>query len=142
MPSPATSGITIRSAADRDTLTEGERCRTRHSYFAPELFRVTRTGDPFRPSSFRKVLQENGPIRSSNARGTTRVLLGRGRELQSTWSDRLAREYKVDALYDPATIATAAGHLSPMPDHRNFENETSDVEATDVDGNPVVSCGE
>ena len=53
-------------------------------------------------------------------------------------ADRLAREYKVDALYDPANIATARWLTFPdAATHRSFENENAASMATDVDGNPV-----
>jgi peptide chain release factor 3 len=67
------------------------------------------------------------------------LLLGAVGELQfDVVADRLAREYKVDALYDAANIATARWLTFPdAATHRNFENENAASMATDVDGNPV-----
>ena len=51
---------------------------------------------------------------------------------------RLASEYKVDAIYENANIATA--RWLTFPDdlaRRNFEREQAAALATDVDGNPV-----
>jgi peptide chain release factor 3 len=53
-------------------------------------------------------------------------------------AQRLATEYKVDAIYDPANIATA--RWLSFPDEtvrRNFEREQAGSLASDVDGNPV-----
>ncbi len=51
---------------------------------------------------------------------------------------RLATEYKVDALYEPANIATARWLVYPDETvRRNFEREQAAQLASDVDGNPV-----
>jgi peptide chain release factor 3 len=53
-------------------------------------------------------------------------------------ADRLAREYKVDALYETAGIATA--RWLTFPDEairKEFERMQGAQLATDVDGNPV-----
>ncbi len=51
---------------------------------------------------------------------------------------RLATEYKVDAIYDNASIATARWLTFPdETTRRSFEREQAAALATDVDGNPV-----
>src|SRR4030095_2498727 len=51
---------------------------------------------------------------------------------------RLATEYKVDALYDPANIATARWLTFPDDNtRRNFEREQAAALATDGDDNSV-----
>ena len=51
---------------------------------------------------------------------------------------RLASEYKVDALYDDASIATARWLTYPDEKvRRDFERDRAASLATDVDGNPV-----
>jgi peptide chain release factor 3 len=126
-----------------DTLTEGEALAYKGiPYFAPELFRVTRSRDPFKAKQLQKGLQElgeEGAIQVFERAWNNTLLLGAVGELQfDVVADRLAREYKVDALYDPANIATARWLTFPdAATHRNFENETATSMATDVDGNPV-----
>jgi peptide chain release factor 3 len=126
-----------------DTLTEGEALSFKGiPYFAPELFRVTRPRDPFKAKQLQKGLQElgeEGAIQVFERTWNNTLLLGAVGELQfDVVADRLAREYKVDALYDAANIATARWLSFPdAATHRSFENETSASMATDVDGNPV-----
>lgn len=126
-----------------DTLTEGEALSFKGiPYFAPELFRVTRPRDPFKAKQLQKGLQElgeEGAIQVFERAWNNTLLLGAVGELQfDVVADRLAREYKVDALYDPANIATARWLTFPdAATLRNFENETATSMATDVDGNPV-----
>jgi peptide chain release factor 3 len=51
---------------------------------------------------------------------------------------RLATEYKVDALYEPAPVSTARWQTFPDDaTRRDFEREQSASLASDVDGNPV-----
>jgi peptide chain release factor 3 len=126
-----------------DTLTEGEVLAFKGiPYFAPELFRVTRPRDPFKAKQLQKGLQElgeEGAIQVFERAWNNTLLLGAVGELQfDVVADRLAREYKVDALYDAANIATARWLTFPdAATHRNFENENAASMATDVDGNPV-----
>ena len=126
-----------------DTLTEGEALAFKGiPYFAPELFRVTRPRDPFKAKQLQKGLKElgeEGAIQVFERAWNNTLLLGAVGELQfDVVADRLAREYKVDALYDAANIATARWLTFPdAATHRNFENETASSMATDVDGNPV-----
>jgi peptide chain release factor 3 len=126
-----------------DTLTEGEALAFKGiPYFAPELFRVTRPRDPFKAKQLQKGLQElgeEGAIQVFERAWNNTLLLGAVGELQfDVVADRLAREYKVDALYDAANIVTARWLTFPdAATHRNFENENAASMATDVDGNPV-----
>ncbi len=126
-----------------DTLTEGEALAFKGiPYFAPELFRVTRPRDPFKAKQLQKGLKElgeEGAIQVFERAWNNTLLLGAVGELQfDVVADRLAREYKVDALYDAANIVTARWLTFPdVATHRNFENENAASMATDVDGNPV-----
>ena len=126
-----------------DTLTEGEALAFKGiPYFAPELFRVTRPRDPFKAKQLQKGLQElgeEGAIQVFERAWNNTLLLGAVGELQfDVVADRLAREYKVDAVYDAANVATARWLTFPdAATHRNFENENAASMATDVDGNPV-----
>jgi peptide chain release factor 3 len=53
-------------------------------------------------------------------------------------AQRLATEYKVDALYDAASISTARWLTYPDDaTQRDFECEQGGAMAKDVDGNPV-----
>ena len=126
-----------------DTLTEGEALAYKGiPYFAPELFRVARPRDPFKAKQLAKGLQElgeEGAIQVFESTHTNTLLLGAVGQLQfEIVAHRLATEYKVDALYDPAHIATARWLTYPDENtRRNFEREQAAALATDVDGNPV-----
>jgi len=126
-----------------DTLTEGESLAFKGiPYFAPELFTIARPRDPFKAKQLQKGLQElgeEGAIQVFESAVGNTLLLGAVGQLQfEVVADRLAREYKVDAVYDPAGIATA--RWLTFPDdatRRSFEQERAASLATDVDDNPV-----
>jgi len=126
-----------------DTLTEGEALGYKGiPYFAPELFRVARPRDPFKAKQLQKGLHELGEEGAIQVFETTHgntLLLGAVGPLQfEIVAQRLAAEYKVDALYDPATISTARWLTFPdETTRRNFEREQAGSMATDVDHNPV-----
>jgi len=126
-----------------DTLTEGEELAyTGIPYFAPELFRVARPRDPFRAKQLAKGLQElgeEGAIQVFESTHANTLLLGAVGPLQfEIVAHRLATEYKVDALYDPANVSTARWLTFPDAGvRRDFEREQAAALATDVDGNPV-----
>jgi peptide chain release factor 3 len=126
-----------------DTLTDGEALDYKGiPYFAPELFRVARSRDPFKAKQLAKGLQElgeEGAIQVFEAERSNTLLLGAVGQLQfEVVAARLASEYKVDAVYDPASIATARWLTFPDENaRRNFEREQAGALATDVDGNPV-----
>ncbi len=126
-----------------DTLSEGEALGFKGiPYFAPELFRVARPRDPFKAKQLAKGLQElgeEGAIQVFEASSSHALLLGAVGQLQfEIVAQRLATEYKVDASYESASIATARW-LTYADDavRRNFEREQAGSLATDVDGNPV-----
>ena len=126
-----------------DTLTEGEALGYKGiPYFAPELFTIARPRDPFKAKQLQKGLQElgeEGAIQVFESAVGNQLLLGAVGQLQfEVVADRLAREYKVDAIYDQAGIATA--RWLTFPDdatRRSFEIERAASLATDVDDNPV-----
>ena len=126
-----------------DTLTEGEALGFKGiPYFAPELFRVARPRDPFKSKQLEKGLQElgeEGAIQVFQATINNNLLLGAVGVLQfEIVAQRLATEYKVDALYDAASISTARWLTYPdEATRRDFEREQAAALATDVDGNPV-----
>jgi peptide chain release factor 3 len=126
-----------------DTLSEGETLGFKGiPYFAPELFRVARPRDPFKSKQLQKGLQElgeEGAIQVFETMLGNTLLLGAVGQLQfEVVAARLAAEYKVDALYETAGIATARWLTFPdEATRRSFENERAPSMATDVDGNPV-----
>jgi peptide chain release factor 3 len=126
-----------------DTLTEGEALAFKGiPYFAPELFRVARPRDPFKAKQLQKGLQElgeEGAIQVFESTSSHALLLGAVGTLQfEIVAQRLASEYKVDALYEPASISTARWLTFPdEATRRNFEREQAAAMATDVDDNPV-----
>ncbi len=126
-----------------DTLTEGEALGFKGiPYFAPELFRVARPRDPFKAKQLAKGLQqlgEEGAIQVFETLVGNTLLLGAVGQLQfEVVAARLASEYKVDAIYDDAGIATARWLTYPDEKMRGeFERDRAATLATDVDGNPV-----
>jgi peptide chain release factor 3 len=126
-----------------DTLTEGEALGFKGiPYFAPELFRVARPRDPFKAKQLAKGLKElgeEGAIQVFEATSGNALMLGAVGPLQfEIVAHRLATEYKVDAIYDNASIATARWLTFPdETTRRNFEREQAAALATDVDGNAV-----
>jgi len=126
-----------------DTLTEGERLAFKGiPYFAPELFNVARPRDPFKAKQLAKGLRElgeEGAIQVFEKVQDHALLLGAVGQLQfEVVADRLAREYKVDAIYDTAGISTARWLAFPdEATRKEFERMQGAQLATDVDGNPV-----
>jgi peptide chain release factor 3 len=126
-----------------DTLTEGEALGFKGiPYFAPEMFRVARPRDPFKAKQLQKGLQqlgEEGAIQVFETVSSNTLLLGAVGQLQfEVVAARLASEYKVDAIYDDAGIATARWLTYPDEvTRRNFERDRAASLATDVDANPV-----
>ena len=126
-----------------DTLTEGEALGYKGiPYFAPELFRVARPRDPFKAKQLQKGLHElgeEGAIQVFETVSSKSLLLGAVGQLQfEVVAARLASEYKVDALYDDAGIATARWLTYPdETTRRDFERDRAASLATDVDDNPV-----
>jgi peptide chain release factor 3 len=126
-----------------DTLTEGEALGFKGiPYFAPELFRVARPRDPFKAKQLQKGLQElgeEGAIQVFETKVGNTLLLGAVGQLQfEVVAARLASEYKVDAIYDDAGIATARWLTYPDEKvRRDFERDREGQLAADVDGNPV-----
>jgi len=126
-----------------DALTEGEALDFKGiPYFAPELFRVARSRDPLKNKQLAKGLQElgeEGAIQVFETEQSNTLLLGAVGQLQfEVVAARLASEYKVDAIYEPANISTARWLTFPDDNiRRNFGREQAAALATDVDGNPV-----
>ena len=126
-----------------DSLTEGEALSFKGiPYFAPELFRMARPRDPFKAKQLQKGLQqlgEEGAIQVFETIVGNTLLLGAVGQLQfEVVAARLASEYKVDALYDEAGIATARWLTYPDEKvRRDFEKDRAASLANDVDGNPV-----
>ena len=126
-----------------DTLTEGETLSFKGiPYFSPEMFRTARPRDPFKAKQLQKGLRElgeEGAIQVFETATGGDMLLGAVGQLQfEVVASRLAAEYKVDAIYDPADIYTARWLAFPDDNtRRNFEKEQYARVAQDVDGNPV-----
>ncbi|HQR52959.1 MAG TPA: peptide chain release factor 3 [Burkholderiales bacterium] len=126
-----------------DTLSEGEALAFKGiPHFAPDLFRVARPRDPFKAKQLQKGLQElgeEGAVQVFASAVGNSLLLGAVGPLQfEIVAQRLAAEYKVDAIYDPANISTARWLTFPdETTRRNFEREQAAAMAADVDGNPV-----
>jgi peptide chain release factor 3 len=126
-----------------DTLTEGEALGFKGiPYFAPELFRVARSRDPLKSKQLQKGLRElgeEGAIQVFESRIGNNLLLGAVGQLQfEVVAARLSSEYKVDALYEPASISNARWLTYPDDaTKKKFEDECAAWLGSDVDGNDV-----
>ena len=125
-----------------DTLTEGEKLGfTGIPSFAPELFRAARSKDPFKAKQLQKGLQElgeEGAIQVFTGEFGN-ILLGAVGQLQfEIVAQRLATEYKVDAIYESTDVSTARWLSFPDEQTRkDFCKEQDARLATDVNGNTV-----
>jgi peptide chain release factor 3 len=125
-----------------DTLSEGEELGFKGiPYFAPEMFRLARARDPLRSKQLQKGLRElgeEGAIQVFDT-GSGSTLLGAVGNLQfEIVIHRLQSEYRVDAVYDAASIHTARWLTYPDEvTRKNFEHENALNLARDVDENPV-----
>ena len=123
-----------------DTLTEGEKLGfTGIPYFAPELFRSARARDPLKGKQLHqglKELGEEGAIQVFEGEFGN-LMLGAVGQLQfEIVAQRLATEYKVDAIYEPTDVSTARWLVFPDDvTKKNFMNEQSNRLAHDCEGN-------
>ena len=95
-----------------DTFTEGERVRfTGIPNFAPELFRRIRLRDPLKAKQLNKgliQLSEEGAVQVFRPLANNDLIVGAVGVLQfDVVVHRLKAEYKVDAMYEPISVATA-----------------------------------
>ena len=125
-----------------DTLSEGEALRFKGiPYFAPELFNLARPRDPFKAKQLQKGLKELGEEGAVQVfdPGTGSILLGAVGPLQfEIVAQRLASEYKVDAVYDSANLYCARWVTFPdEATRRKFEHDEAARLARDIDDNPV-----
>ncbi len=95
-----------------DTFTEGEELRfTGIPNFAPELFRRIRLKDPLKAKQLNKgviQLSEEGAVQVFRPLKNNDLIVGAVGVLQfDVVVHRLKSEYRVDAIYEPVTVATA-----------------------------------
>lgn len=123
-----------------DTLTEGEKLGfTGIPYFAPELFRSARARDPLKGKQLHqglKELGEEGAIQVFEGEFGN-LMLGAVGQLQfEIVAQRLATEYKVDALYEATDVSTARWLVFPDEQtKKDFCREQAARLATDSEGN-------
>ena len=123
-----------------DTLTEGEKLGfTGIPYFAPELFRSARARDPLKGKQLHqglKELGEEGAIQVFEGEFGN-LMLGAVGQLQfEIVAQRLATEYKVDAIYEPTDVSTARWLVFPdEKTKKDFCDEQSNRLARDCEGN-------
>ncbi|MHA7880309.1 MAG: peptide chain release factor 3 [Saccharospirillum sp.] len=107
-----------------DTFTQGEQYRfTGIPNFAPELFRRIRLRDPLKTKQLQKglmQLSEEGAVQVFRPLKNNDLIVGAVGMLQfDVVAQRLKSEYKVDAVYEPISIATA--RWVECPDARKLE---------------------
>ena len=123
-----------------DTLTEGETLGfTGIPYFAPELFRSARARDPLKGKQLHqglKELGEEGAIQVFEGEFGN-LMLGAVGQLQfEIVAQRLATEYKVDAIYESTDVSTARWLVFPdEKTKKDFCEEQAARLARDSEGN-------
>ncbi len=123
-----------------DTLTMGETLRfTGIPYFAPELFRSARARDPLKGKQLHqglKELGEEGAIQVFEGEFGN-LMLGAVGPLQfEIVAQRLATEYRVDAIYEQTDVSTARWLVFPDEETRKlFCSEQAARLAKDSEGN-------
>ncbi|MCH8532083.1 MAG: peptide chain release factor 3 [Saccharospirillum sp.] len=95
-----------------DTFTQGDQHRfTGIPNFAPELFRRIRLKDPLKTKQLQKglmQLSEEGAVQVFRPLKNNDLIVGAVGMLQfDVVAQRLKSEYKVDAVYEPISVATA-----------------------------------
>lgn len=123
-----------------DTLTQGEDLHfTGIPYFAPELFRSARARDPLKGKQLHqglKELGEEGAIQVFEGEFGNLMLGAIGPLQFEIVAQRLATEYKVDAIYEPTDVATARWLVFPDEDtQKRFCDEQYARIAKDSEGN-------
>ena len=123
-----------------DTLTVGEKLGfTGIPYFAPELFRSARARDPLKGKQLHqglKELGEEGAIQVFEGEFGN-LMLGAVGPLQfEIVAQRLATEYRVDAIYEATDVSTARWLVFPDEQTRKlFCEEQAARLAKDCEGN-------
>ena len=123
-----------------DTLTCGEKLGfTGIPYFAPELFRSARAKDPLKGKQLHqglKELGEEGAIQVFEGEFGN-LMLGAVGPLQfEIVAQRLATEYRVDAIYEATDVSTARWLVFPDEETRKqFCTEQASRLAKDSEGN-------
>ena len=127
-----------------DTLTEGEKLGfVGIPFFAPELFRSVRCKNPFKEKQLRQGLQELGEEGAIQVftDDLGHIYLGAVGILQfEIVAQRLATEYRGDAIYESTEVSTARWLVFPDDKGKTreeFEAEQASRLATDADGNLV-----
>lgn len=123
-----------------DTFTAGEELKyTGIPHFAPELFRRIRLKDPLRLKQLQKGLQqlsEEGSTQVFFPINNTDIIVGAVGVLQfEVVAYRLKDEYKVEAIYENVSVATARWvECDDAKILENFKNKASDNLAIDGGG--------
>jgi len=120
-----------------DTFTEGEKYRfTGIPNFAPELFRRIRLRDPLKAKQLNKgliQLSEEGAVQVFRPLANNDLIVGAVGVLQfDVVVHRLKAEYKVDAMYEPISVATARWvDCDDTPTFEKFKKKCHDNLALD-----------
>ena len=124
-----------------DSFTEGEQLTfTGIPFFAPELFRAVRIKNPLKMKQLQKGLQqlgEEGAVQVFRPHNGGDLILGAVGVLQfEVVTARLANEYGVDAVFEPASIWSARWvSCSDSKKMAEFEKANTLNLATDAGGN-------
>jgi peptide chain release factor 3 len=109
--------------------------------FAPELLRRVRVKDPLKAKHLKKALEglaEEGVTQLFRPSIGSDFIVGAVGALQlEVMADRLANEYQLEVIFEPAPYAEARWLTGEKPDLEDFAGKHRNQMAEDIDGSPV-----
>jgi peptide chain release factor 3 len=109
--------------------------------FAPEILRRVRVKDPLKAKHLKKALEglaEEGVTQLFRPSIGADFIVGAVGQLQfEVMADRLANEYQLEVIFEPAPYAEARWLSGAKPDLEDFAGKHRGAMAEDIDGDPV-----
>uniref|UniRef100_UPI00286A608B EF-Tu/IF-2/RF-3 family GTPase n=1 Tax=Phenylobacterium sp. TaxID=1871053 RepID=UPI00286A608B len=109
--------------------------------FAPEILQRVRVKDPLKAKHLTKALQglaEEGVTQLFRPNIGADFIVGAVGQLQlEVMADRLANEYQLEVLFEPAPYAEARWIVGEKAEVEDFAGKHKMAMATDIDGQPV-----
>ncbi|MDB5452663.1 MAG: prfC [Caulobacteraceae bacterium] len=109
--------------------------------FAPEILRRVRVKDPLKAKHLKKALEglgEEGVTQLFRPTIGSDFIVGAVGQLQfEVMADRLANEYALDVIFEPAPYAEARWLSGARADLEDFTSKHRTAIAEDIDGQPV-----
>ena len=109
--------------------------------FAPEILRRVRIKDPLKAKHLKKALEglaEEGVTQLFRPTLGADFIVGAVGQLQfEVMADRLANEYQLEVIFEPAPFAEARWIGGARADMEDFSGKHRGAMAEDIDGQPV-----